>query len=69
MGEIDTNPIESVQTVISFFGQSNEQKKNSPIKDEEEEEVVCSHLIIFFLNFVFLALFISKVPRLCGFSI
>lgn len=37
MGEIDTKPIESVQTVISYFGQTNEQKKNSPIKDEEQE--------------------------------
>ncbi|KAL8465189.1 hypothetical protein ACS0TY_034620 [Phlomoides rotata] len=39
MGEIDTKPIESVQTVITFFGQSNDQKKNSPIKDDQQQEV------------------------------
>lgn len=44
MGEIDTKPIESVQTALSFFGQRNEQRKNSPTKDE-----VSSDLLIFFL--------------------
>ncbi|KAK6123185.1 hypothetical protein DH2020_043087 [Rehmannia glutinosa] len=38
MGEIDTKPIESVQTALSFFGQRNEQRKNSPTKDEQEVE-------------------------------
>ncbi|XP_057805118.1 stress response protein NST1-like [Salvia miltiorrhiza] len=37
MGEIDTNPIESVQSAITFFGQSNEQRKNSPTNDKEVE--------------------------------
>lgn len=32
MGEIDTKPIESVQTAITFFGQTqtNELRKNNP---------------------------------------
>ncbi|KAK6123207.1 hypothetical protein DH2020_043064 [Rehmannia glutinosa] len=38
MGEIDTKPIESVQTALSFFGQRNEQRKHSPTKDEQEVE-------------------------------
>ncbi|KAK4437018.1 hypothetical protein Salat_0035700 [Sesamum alatum] len=39
MGEIDTKPIESVQTALSFFGHRNDQRKtSSPTKDDQEVE-------------------------------
>ncbi|KAL0442194.1 UNVERIFIED_CONTAM: hypothetical protein Sradi_0158300 [Sesamum radiatum] len=39
MGEIDTKPIESVQTALSFFGHRNDQQKTStPTKDDQELE-------------------------------
>ncbi|KAG8379241.1 hypothetical protein BUALT_Bualt07G0068100 [Buddleja alternifolia] len=39
MGEIDTKPIESVQTALSFFGQqTNDHRRNSPIKDQEVQQ-------------------------------
>lgn len=48
MGEIDTKPIESVQNAISFFGQGNHHRRNSP----PINQVCFSHLIfLLFINY------------------
>lgn len=44
MGEIDTKPIESVQNAISFFGQGNHHRRNSPPRNQ-----VCFHIYFYCL--------------------
>ncbi|XP_073290621.1 uncharacterized protein [Primulina huaijiensis] len=39
MGEIDTKPIESVQSAVSFFDHSNEQRQISPKREEKESQI------------------------------
>ncbi|XP_073059216.1 uncharacterized protein [Primulina eburnea] len=39
MGEIDTKPIESVQSAVSFFDHSNEMRQISPKREEKESQI------------------------------
>lgn len=40
MGEIDTKPIESVQSAVSFFDHSNEQRQISPKREEVSFDLI-----------------------------